>query len=203
MRITDRIEVPQPPDEVWRFFDDIPQVAACLPGTTLNEQEGENRFTGEVVISAGPVRLEFEGAAEIVDRDEAARTLQVEASGADRKGRGQAALLLDAAVSPGGPGTVVDIALDLTLSGAAAQYGRGMVSDVTAVLLEDFAGNVRSRLDAISQGLDPDTVATGKPASGFAFVLRATRLALMRVFRRFFLPYQPPPSRSAGPAMRR
>lgn len=203
MRITDRIEVPQPPDEVWRFFDDIPQVAACLPGTTLNDQEGENRFTGEVVISAGPVRLEFEGAAEIIDRDDAARTLQVEASGADRKGRGQASLLLDAAVNAGGPGTVVDIALDLMLSGPAAQYGRGMVSDVTAVLLEDFASNVQSRLDAISQGVDPDTVAAGKPASGFAFIVRAARLALGRVFRRFFLPYEPPPSRAERPAMRR
>jgi uncharacterized protein len=203
MLITNDFDVAKPVDTVWRFFDDIPQVAACLPGTTLNEQESENRFTGEVVISAGPVRLEFEGAAKIIERDELARTLQVEASGADRRGRGQASLLLDAAVNAAGPGTAVDIALDLTLSGPAAQYGRGMVSDVTAVLLEDFARNVHSRLDAISKGLDPDTVATGKPASGFAFVLRAARLALTRVFRRFFLPYEPPPSRTERPAMRR
>ncbi len=204
MKITDRIEVAQAPDDVWRFFDDIPQVAACLPGTTLTDHEGEDRYLGEVVIKAGPVRLEFEGAAEIIDRNEADRTLQVEATGADRKGRGQAALLLDAALFPSGPGTTVDIALDLTLSGAAAQYGRGMVSDVTTVLLGEFGENVQTRLTAISQGLDPDAVATGKPASGLSFVLRAAQLALTRVFRRFFLPYEPPaPRRSSRTTMRK
>lgn len=195
MRITERIEVAQRPDDVWAYFQDVPQVAAALPGTNLTEQEGEDRYRGEVVISAGPVKLEFEGAAEIVDRDEAQRTIQVEASGADRKGRGQAALVLDAALAPSGSGTTIDIALDLTLSGPAAQYGRGMVSDVTAVLLDEFGQNLQRRLTAIAEGRDPDDVGGVKPASGLTFAVRAARLALLRVFRRFFLPYEPPPSR--------
>jgi hypothetical protein len=115
----------------------------------------------------------------------------VDASGADKKGRGQAALLLNAGLTPAASGTKVDVALDLQLSGAAAQYGRGMVSDVTAVLLGDFATNMSNRLDAISRGLDPDQVQAVKPASGFVIALRAARMALARVFRRFFLPYRP------------
>lgn len=200
MKITERIEVEQSPDDVWRFFGDIPQVAACLPGTNLTEQQSETRYAGEVVIRAGPVKMEFEGTAEILDRDEAAREMQVEATGADRKGRGQASMLLDAAVSSSGRGSAIDIAMDLALSGAAAQYGRGMVTDVTTVLLGEFGQNVQARLTAIEQGRDPDAVAVGKPASGLSFVLRATRLALARVFRRFFRAYEPPADRRGSRA---
>jgi carbon monoxide dehydrogenase subunit G len=195
MLITDQIEVPQPLDAVWTFFGDIPQVAACLPGANLTDEVGENRYAGEVIIQTGPVKLEFDGEAEIRDRDEETKTIIVDGSGADRKGRGQASLVLNAGLVPlGGSGTRVDVKLDLTISGAAAQYGRGLIADVTAVLLEDFSANMQNRLVAISQGLDPDSVATVKPASGFSIALRAARLALARVFRRFFLPYQPQPT---------
>jgi len=195
MRITNEIEVSQPIDAVWAFFGDIPQVAACLPGTNLTDQESENRFSGDVIIKAGPVKLEFAGSAEIRARDEAARTIQVEAAGADKKGRGQASLLLDAALSPSARGTKVAIALDLTISGAAAQYGRGLVADVTAVLLDEFGVNMQARLTAIQLGLDPNAVgAAAKPASGLSFALRAARMALARVFARFFLPYRPQPT---------
>jgi uncharacterized protein len=195
MRITNEIEVTQPIDAVWAFFGDIPQVAACLPGTNLTDQESDERFSGDVIIKAGPVKLEFAGSAEIRSRDEAARTIQVEAAGADKKGRGQASLLLDAALAPSARGTRVSVALDLTLSGPAAQYGRGLVADVTAVLLESFGTNMQARLTAISLGLDPNAVgAAAKPASGLSFVLRAARLALARVAARFFLPYRPQPT---------
>jgi carbon monoxide dehydrogenase subunit G len=90
MLITQQVEVSQSIDSVWTFFGDIPQVAACLPGTNLTDQTGDDRFEGDVIIKAGPVKLEFAGSAEIRDRDEANRTITVDASGADRQGRGQA-----------------------------------------------------------------------------------------------------------------
>jgi uncharacterized protein len=194
MKITRQIEVGQSPDAVWELFGDIPQVAACLPGTRLTGQESENRYTGEVAIKAGPVSMDFDGTADVLARDEANRTMQVQAAGADRKGRGQATLLLDAAVAPSSRGSLIDIALDLSLSGAVAQYGRGMVADVTAVLVDEFGANLQARLTAIEQGLDPDTAATTKPASGLTFATRAARMALARVGRRFFLPYRPEPT---------
>ena len=194
MLITQQVEVSQPIDSVWTFFGDIPQVAACLPGTNLTDQTGDNRFEGDVIIKAGPVKLEFAGSAEIRDRDEANRTITVDASGADRKGRGQAELALTAALVPLGGGTRVDVSLDLTISGAAAQYGRGLVADVTAVLLQEFGVNMQGRLDAIAQGLDPNSATGAKAASGLAITARAARMALLRVFRRFFMPYQPQPT---------
>ena len=83
MLITQAIEVDQPIDAVWKFFDDIPQVAACIPGANLTDQVGENRYEGDVLIKAGPVKLEFAGAAEIKERNEAQRTITVDASGAE------------------------------------------------------------------------------------------------------------------------
>jgi carbon monoxide dehydrogenase subunit G len=194
MLITDQIEVAQPIDAVWKFFADIPQVAACLPGANLNQEVGPDKFAGDVTIRTGPVKLEFDGTAEIRERSDDTKTIVVDAAGADRKGRGQAALALTAKLAPLGSGTRVHVALDLSLSGAAAQYGRGLVADVTAVLLQDFSGNMQQRLDAAARGLDPNTVAGAKPASGLSIGLRAARLALARVFRRFFLPYTPQPT---------
>ncbi len=191
MLITNGFSVDQPVDKVWAFFNDVPQVAACLPGAELTDEVGPDHYEGTVLIRMGPVKLEFAGDARITNRDEAARKLAVDAAGADKKGRGQAALQLDAGLTPVAGGTKVDVALDLQLSGAAAQYGRGMVSDVTAVLLGDFATNMTNRLDALGRGLDPDQVQAVKPASGFTIALRAARMALARVFRRFFLPYRP------------
>lgn len=191
MLIKQDFETPQPVDTVWEFFGDVPQVAACLPGAELTDQVGEDSYEGTVLIGLGVVKMEFEGTAEIIERREAEKTMVVDAAGADKKGRGQAALQLNAALSPAPDGTKVDVALDLQLSGAAAQYGRGMIADVTSVLLGDFATNMQNRLAAIEQGLDPDEAATAKPASGLKLGVRALGMALARVFRRFFLPYRP------------
>jgi uncharacterized protein len=194
MLIKSDFEVGQPIDKVWQFFDNIPQVAACLPGAELTDDLGDNRFAGKVAIRMGPVKMQFAGTAHIKERDDAAKRIVVDAAGADEKGRGQAALLVTASLTAVGGGTKVDVAQDLQLSGAAAQYGRGMISDVTAILMRDFAGNMQNRIDAIERGVSPDQVASAAPASGFAIALRALRLALTRVARRFFAPYQPNPS---------
>lgn len=195
MLIKNSFEVAQPVDKVWQFFDNIPQVAACLPGTQLTEDLGDNRYNGGVAIRMGPVKLQFAGTAHIKERDNAAKRIVVDAAGADEKGRGQATMQGAASLTPTPGGTRVDVELDLQLSGPAAQYGRGMISDVTAILMRDFATSMQSRIDAISRGLSPDQAESGrKSASGFAIGLAAMRLALGRVLRRFFLPYQPNPS---------
>jgi carbon monoxide dehydrogenase subunit G len=193
MLIRNGFEVAQPIDKVWRFFGDIPQVAACLPGTELTEDLGNDRYRGKVAIRMGPVKLEFGGTAQIKERDEQSRRIVVDATGSDERGRGQAAMVGTAQLVPAPGGTRVDVALDLQLSGAAAQYGRGMVSDVTEILMRDFASQMQSRIQAIDKGLSPDQVGRARSASGFSIGLRAMRLALARVFRRFFLPYQPNP----------
>ena len=194
MQIKNSFEVAQPVEKVWQFFDDIPQVAACLPGTQLTDDLGDNKYLGKVAISMGPVRLNFKGTAEIRERDDADKRIVVDAAGSDERGRGQAAMSGTATVVPAPGGSQVNVDLDLQLSGAAAQYGRGMITDVTSILMSDFAASMQRRIEAASKGLDPDQVGAARSASGFAIGLRAMRLALARVFARFFLPYRTNPS---------
>ena len=192
MLIKNDFEVAAPVDKVWQFFDNIPQVAACLPGTELTSDLGDDKYEGQVAVRMGPVRLKFAGKAEITERDEGARRVVVQASGAEVRGRGQASMVVTATLARAGRGTKVGITQDLQLSGAAAQYGRGMISDVTSVLMRDFAANMADRIDRIERGESPEQVAAAAatPARGFTLGLRAALMALSRVFRRFFLPYQ-------------
>ena len=193
MIITSDFEVAQPVDKVWKFFDNIPQVASCLPGAELTKDLGDDKYEGQVAIRMGPVRLQFTGTADVTERDEAAKRITVHAAGADVKGRGQAAMVVGATLSPKGRGTLVAVSQDLQLSGAAAQYGRGMISDVSAILIRDFAASMQDRIERLERGESAEQLAAAgaSSAQGFTIALRAARMALMRVFRRFFLPYQP------------
>jgi len=194
MLIKNDFEVAAPVEAVWQFFEDIPQVAACLPGAQLTDDLGDDNYRGKVAVRMGPVKLQFAGTAVITERDEAGRRRPPRSAGADEKGRGQAALLVTAKLASSPGGTRVEVSQDLQLAGAAAQYGRGMIVDVTSVLMRDFSANMQSRISALERGVSADQLGSAAPASGFAIALSAIRLALARVLRRFFLPYQPRPS---------
>ncbi|HEY3951954.1 MAG TPA: SRPBCC family protein [Streptosporangiaceae bacterium] len=190
MLIRNEFEVAAPIGKVWAFFGDIPQVASCLPGTELTGDLGDGKYSGRVSIRMGPVRLQFGGTAQITERDEAAHRIVVDAAGSEAKGRGQASMVVTATMATAGRGTKVAVAQDLQLAGAAAQYGRGMISDVSAVLMSDFSRNLASRISGNAGG----AAAAPAAASGLTLGLRAALMALSRVFRRFFLPYQAPAS---------
>jgi hypothetical protein len=192
MLIKNEFEVAEPVEKVWQFFENIPQVATCLPGAELTEDLGDEKYKGKVAIRMGPVRMQFAGTADITERDEAAKRVVVHAAGADEKGRGQAAMIVTATLTRAGRGTKVAVAQDLQLSGAAAQYGRGMISDVSSVLMRDFATNMQDRIQRIERGESVEQLAAAgaSPARGFTLGMRAAMMALSRVFRRFFLPYQ-------------
>jgi carbon monoxide dehydrogenase subunit G len=191
MDLTNSFEVRQPVETVWDFLGNVPAVASCLPGAEMTEELGDDTYGGRVGVRMGPVRLQFAGRARITSRDEAARRMVIDASGADEKGRGQANLGLVATLSATRSGTTVRLDQDLQLSGAAAQYGRGMISDVTSVLMGQFADNMQRQIDAMARGERLDVSRAAAPAGGLSIALQAVRLALGRVFRRFFLPYEP------------
>lgn len=191
MLIKHDFEVDQPIEKVWEFCSDIPNVASCLPGATLTDEVGQDQYEGNVAIRLGPVQMQFAGRAAVKERDEASKTIVLDAAGADEKGRGQAALGLKARLVPTANGTRVEVEQDLQLSGAAAQYGRGMISDVSAVMLRDFATNMQARIDAFDRGVSLDQMESPKSAGGFSIGLAAAWMALKRVARRFFGPYDP------------
>src|SRR3984885_10514273 len=185
MLVTNDFEVAEPVEKVWQFFGDIPQVASCLPGAELTKDLGDEKYEGRVAIRMGPVRLQFTGTADITERDDNSKKIVVHAAGADVKGRGQAAMMVSAALSPRGRGTKVAVTQDLQLSGAAAQYGRGMISDVSAILMRDFSATMQARIERLYRGETGGANAAAGAASvqGFTIAIRAAQMALMRVFR--------------------
>jgi carbon monoxide dehydrogenase subunit G len=194
MLINNEFKVAAPVEKVWQFFENIPQVAACLPGAELTEDLGGDTYKGKVAVRAGPVRLQFAGTADITERDEAARRIVVHASGADEKGRGQASTVITATLGRTGRGTTkVGVVQDLQLTGAAAHYGRGMITDVTAVLMRDFAANMQGRIERLDLGesAGPAAATAAAPANGFSLGMRAALRALSRVL---------PQGRSSSPA---
>jgi carbon monoxide dehydrogenase subunit G len=188
MKIKHTIEVDQPIDKVWEFCQDVPSVAACLPGAQLTDELGPDQFAGKVGVSMGPVKMAFNGTADITHRDHDTKTLIIDAAGADEKGGSQAALGLHLKLVPTAGGTRLEVEQDIQLSGAAAQYGRGMIGDVSSVLMRDFATNMKAQLEG---GPSPGKTSGAGSASGFGIGLRAAWMALMRVGKRFFAPYDP------------
>ena len=192
MLVESSIVVPQDIDKVWEFCQDVPQVAACLPGADITEEVSHDVYTGDVTIKMGPVDMRFSGMATVTNREHETRTIVIDAAGADQKGRGQANLGLTLRLFPEADGkTRMQVTQDIQLSGAAAQYGRGMIGDVSQIMMRDFATNMQARLDAIERGVSPDQVQQATGASGLTIGLQAAWMALKRVARRFFLPYEP------------
>ncbi len=186
MLIENEFEVAAPVEKVWAYLLDVPNLAPCLPGAELVGDDGKGTYEGKVTTKLGPVSLKFSGTAKIVKADEAARRIVMNASGSEVKGKGTANMTVTSTLVAAGRGTRVVVAQDLQVSGAAAQFGRGMISDVTGVLMKSFAECIQHNIDNQSRGGAATTVRTGKPAGGFTIGLQATLVALKRFFGRFF-----------------
>jgi uncharacterized protein len=185
MLIKADFEVPAPVDRVWDYLLDVPRMAPNLPGTELTDVLDEDNYKGRVTIKMGPVSMRFAGDVEIVERDAANHRAVINAAGADERGRGQASMVLTATLAKAGSGTKVNIAQDLQISGAAAQYGRGMITDVTNVLVQQFSRNAAEDIPRWMRG-EERAAGPGRSASGLAIGLTAALTALKRVFWRFF-----------------
>ncbi|MGH8934627.1 MAG: SRPBCC family protein [Egibacteraceae bacterium] len=185
MLIENEFEVAAPLDKVWEHLLDVPRIAPCMPGAELTEVVSDNEFKGRVTTKLGPVSLRFSGTAKIVERDEAARRIVIHASGSEEKGKGQASMSVTSTLAPSGEGTLVKVSQDIQVSGAAAQFGRGMISDVTKVLMGNFASCIAANIDRESRGEASAQVAAA-PAQGFSIGFKAMIMAFKRFFGRLF-----------------
>jgi uncharacterized protein len=158
MRIDNTFFIATSPDRAWQVLLDVPRIAPCLPGARLTEVLGPDRYKGEAAVKLGPVQLQFGGEALLSVVDPAARSARVTARGADRKGRGSAAAVMNFSLAAEGSGTRVIIGTDLTLTGSIAQYGRasGLIKEIASELISQFAANV-SELFADAFALPVDT----------------------------------------------
>lgn len=184
MLIENEFVVAAPLDQVWNHMKDVPRIAPCLPGAELTDVNGDE-FKGRVTTKMGPVSLKFNGTAKIVERDDAQHRLVLDASGAEEKGKGNASMKVTAKMVPSGNGTKVMFNQDIQLSGAAAQFGRGMVQDVTSVIMKAFAKCIAEDIGRAARGEGP-VARNAVPVKGFSIAMQATITALKRFFGRLF-----------------
>jgi uncharacterized protein len=163
MKIEDEFRVDVSVDEAWKVLLDVERIAPCMPGAQLQEVEGDE-YRGIVKIKVGPITAQYKGVAKITEADEAAHKVVLQAEGRDTRGQGTASATVTATLTTDGAGTVVHIDTDLNVTGKVAQFGRGVMADVSSKLLGQFAQNLeRDVLSGDSPTAEPDTAAAGEP----------------------------------------
>jgi carbon monoxide dehydrogenase subunit G len=138
VELNNEFRVAVPAAKTWEVLTDVERVAPCLPGATLLSVDGD-QFTGAVKVKVGPITVSYKGEAAFVEKDAAAQRVVLKANGKETRGNGSAAAVVTAQLKDEGDSTNVVITTDLTISGKAAQFGRGVLADVAGNLIGQFA----------------------------------------------------------------
>src|SRR3954469_7378657 len=165
MEFDNSFEVPLPPAEAWPVLMNVQGIAPCMPGAQLTEVVDDRTYKGSIAVRLGPVALTFAGLVKFEEIDNAGYSARVKAQGNDAKGRGSAAAAATFRMEPSGTGSKVLVHTDLTLSGAVAQYGRGvgMIQATASALITQFANNLKKTLAG-----SPPPAAPAAPAAAAA-----------------------------------
>ena len=158
MELNNEFRVAVPAAKTWEVLSDVERVAPCIPGAQLLSVDGDE-FTGAVKVKVGPITVSYKGEAAFQEKDEAAQRVVIKANGKETRGSGNAAALVTAQLKDEGDATHVVITTDLTISGKAAQFGRGVLADVSSEPDRPVRQEPRSRLAwrvrAVACGLRP------------------------------------------------
>jgi carbon monoxide dehydrogenase subunit G len=164
VELTNTFTVNLPVEDTWRVLVDLERIAPCLPGAALLGVEGDD-YRGAVKIKVGPVSAQYKGVARFVERDDKQHRAVIRAEGKDVGGQGNAAATVTATLSPQGAGTKVEVRTDLALSGRVAQFGRGVIADVSNKLLGQFVQRLEAEVASGGVKAEAGTSAPAKPAS--------------------------------------
>jgi carbon monoxide dehydrogenase subunit G len=141
MELINTFDVSVPVDTAWAVLTDVERIAPCLPGAQLQEIEGDE-YRGIVKVKVGPITAQYKGKATFIEKDDVNHKAVLDASGRDTRGQGNASATITAQLEPNGDGTTVTVTTDLTVTGKVAQFGRGVLADVSAKLLGQFVDNL-------------------------------------------------------------
>jgi uncharacterized protein len=166
MELTNDFRVGVPVERAWEVLTDVELIAPCMPGAQLQEVEGDE-YRGVVKVKVGPVSAQYKGAARFAERDEAGHKVVLRAEGRETRGQGNASATITAQLTPDGEGTAVSVVTDLTVTGRVAQFGRGVMADVSSKLLGQFVDCLENKLLTDTPNPAPDTSeASSGAASG-------------------------------------
>lgn len=167
MELTNEFRVPVPVEQAWAILTDVERIAPCMPGAELQEVAGDE-YRGVVKVKVGPITAQYKGTARFASLDESARVAVLRAEGRDTRGQGNASATITATLAPDGDGTKVSVVTDLTVTGKVAQFGRGVLADVSAKLLEQFVSCLEADIlrPAAAEGTEAPAPAEGAPVEG-------------------------------------
>lgn len=162
MQIDNSFRVDVPVDEAWRVLLDLERIAPCLPGAKLEEIEGDE-YRGVVKVKVGPITAQYKGTAKLEHVDDVTHTAVVVANGRDTRGQGNASATIELTLFADGDGTRVNVDTDLSITGKVAQFGRGVMADVSTKLLAQFVENLER--DVLSRDVVDLTESEGEPTA--------------------------------------
>jgi uncharacterized protein len=159
MKLKNEVIVPAPLEQTWPLLLDVPRMVRALPGATVEPDGAEGVYRGALKVRLGPVAMEYEGVARLedVDEDEHVATFRIE--GRERRGHGGATATITNRLAPAEGGTRLIVETDLSVTGRAAQFGRGLMEDVAGHLLQRFARGLEAAV------LGAEEVAPARPAA--------------------------------------
>lgn len=198
MHFENSFEVQAEPDNVYKFLLDVTKVVTCVPGAELTEVLEDDTFQGRMKVKVGAIMASYRGTAKILSRDDASRTATLSGQGRETTGAGAATMEAVLSVTPTETGAAVSIGTELTITGRVAQFGRGVIEDVSKRLVGQMADCIKAKIEHERDASEPataiaaDTTTAAPPAAPvsapplnlFAVLLSVLRERIGRRFGR-------------------
>jgi carbon monoxide dehydrogenase subunit G len=201
MQLENSFQVSAPPDRVFAYLLDVTRIVSCVPGAELSEVVDESTFKGKVKVKVGPITVAYNGTARISERDAAHRTATLSAEGRETTGPGSARATAQMKVETAGENSLVTIQTDYHVAGRVAQFGRGVMEDVSRRLINDMAKCIQANLEADEPAVEDDVSAalersgsatpfvskpavTARPVSAFGLFWHLVKVRFARLFGR-------------------
>lgn len=161
---TSEFRVSLPLDSAWELLGDVERIAPCMPGAQLTGVDGDE-YRGTVKLKVGPMTTQYLGTATIEERDVEHRTMSLRARGRESRGQGNADATVTASLLPDGDGTLVTVATELRVTGKVAQFGKGVIEDISRKLMDQFAACLEQKLAAPGGGSAAESTQPPPPSS--------------------------------------
>jgi uncharacterized protein len=183
MKLENSFTVAAPSEAAWDLLMDVPRIVPCMPGAKLDEVVGDSSWKATMQVKLGPISLTFATDIERTEVDDAANRVVLHATAREVRNRGRAQASIESSLVAEDGATRVDLVTDLSLSGMVAQYGRGLIQDISSQIVTSFAECLQAQLIAA-----PEEAATvtpqARPVGGLSLFFGAVRRALAGLFRR-------------------